>query len=115
MNEHTYHRWNKLTIASGATRSSDLVIAGYESGSVIIPAAFKGTQIRWRNRQADTGTAGRVYDEVSTAIVQSISTFTRPLSMAIHPKVMTNCRIVNLCASSAQTGPSGKTIDVFLK
>lgn len=108
------NEWHRqvVRLASGATRSADINITGYGCGSVMLPAALKGV-VRWRGRQADTGTAGRIYDETATAIIQTTHTWTKPLIMAIHPKVIANARIVNLCVSSAPSGP--KDIDVFLK
>lgn len=101
-----------ISIASGATRSSSLNISGYSGGSVIIPSGFKGT-IRYRARNASTGSSGRFYDEAATSPAQAVGALTKPLVMALHPKVMAACRIINICSSSAMTAP--KTLDVFLK
>lgn len=108
------HGWRRffVTMASGATRSSDINVTGYGDGNVIIPVNLRGA-FRWRNRNADTGASGRVFDDTNTAVIHTVHASTKPIVMAIPPKVMRLGRILKLCTSSAPTGP--KSIDVFLK
>lgn len=101
-----------VAFANAATRSGDINITGYAAGNVVVPAGVRGV-FRWRSRNADTGASGRIYDETNTAVVQSMLGYTRPLTMAIHPRVMSSARIVKLCTTTALT--AAKTLDVFLK